>query len=85
MCTLEVCCDATATFRGSITTHSFSLVPLQSTLEVYCIILWMLHLQADQRVLRQFVVTYLPETDHVLKEHDIGKLSQFLMVAVSIF
>lgn len=29
--------------------------------------------QADQRVLRQLIVTYLPDIDLVLKEHDIGK------------
>lgn len=33
-----------------------------------------LHYQADQRVLRQLIVTYLPDTDLVLKEHDIGKI-----------
>lgn len=32
----------------------------------------MLVRQADQRVLRQLVVTYLPEIDNKLKEHDIG-------------
>ena len=30
--------------------------------------------QADQRVLRQLIVTYLPELDSILKEHDIGEL-----------
>lgn len=29
--------------------------------------------QADQRVLRQLIVSYLPHTDEQLKEHDIGK------------
>lgn len=30
-------------------------------------------LQADQRVLRQLITSYLPDADLVLKEHDIGK------------
>ena len=28
--------------------------------------------QADQRVLRQLIVSYLPKLDESLKEHDIG-------------
>ena len=31
-------------------------------------------LQADQRVLRQLIVSYLPKLDESLKEHDIGKI-----------
>lgn len=31
-------------------------------------------LQADQRVLRELIVSYLPDLDAVLKEHDIGML-----------
>jgi hypothetical protein len=33
-------------------------------------------LQADQRVLRQLITSYLPDTDLVLKEHDIGKIDK---------
>ena len=29
--------------------------------------------QADQRVLRQLIVSYLPPVDEKLKEHDIGE------------
>lgn len=32
-------------------------------------------LQADQRVLRELIVSYLPDLDAVLKEHDIGMSS----------
>ncbi|XP_060572376.1 small G protein signaling modulator 3 homolog [Ruditapes philippinarum] len=34
----------------------------------------LLGIQADQRVLRQLITSYLPDTDLVLKEHDIGKI-----------
>ena len=29
-------------------------------------------LQADQRVMRHLIISYLPDIDLVLKEHDIG-------------
>ncbi len=32
----------------------------------------LLGVQADQRVLRQLMVSYLPEIDQLLKSHDIG-------------
>ena len=31
-------------------------------------------LQADQRVLRQLIVSYLPNLDMLLREHDIGMM-----------
>ena len=31
-----------------------------------------LYVQADQRVLRQLMVSFLPELDQQLKSHDIG-------------
>lgn len=33
----------------------------------------LLGVQTDQRVLRQLIVQYLPDLDHLLQEHDIGK------------
>lgn len=33
----------------------------------------LLGVQADQRVLRQLIIQYLPSIDHLLQEHDIGK------------
>ena len=32
-------------------------------------------MKADQRVLRQLIVSYLPKLDESLKEHDIGKVN----------
>ena len=37
----------------------------------------LLGVQADQRVLRQLMVSYLPEIDQLLKSHDIGKTKKW--------
>lgn len=42
---------------------------LRFKLSFYFVILL---LQADQKVMRQLLINYLPDLDLVLKEHDIG-------------